>query len=134
MTSSTVSGSAHNFAAGPKWHCRTQCVDAKEACSKTITLRAFPLPSTRRLVSRQVSGKKGNRPPRGLRRYLVNLLGDLAVNWNRRGFRRGHVESDKQGRDGRVPHTIRYDATRDFFTDNERTVHLKSTFKKKRRK
>jgi hypothetical protein len=27
---------------------------------------------------------------------------------------------------------LRYDATREFFTDDERTVHLKSTLKKKR--
>lgn len=79
MTSSAVSGSAHNFAAGPKWHCRIQCVDAEEACSKTITRRALSLPSTRRLLESKSLGKKGNRPPGGLRRYLVNLLRDLAV-------------------------------------------------------
>jgi len=77
---------------------------------------------------------KGDRPARGLRDYLLAQLGDLAVKWYRHGFSRGHRESDKQKRSGRIPRILRYDATREFFTDDERTVHLKSTLKKKRSK
>jgi hypothetical protein len=68
------------------------------------------------------------------RDFLYVKLGDLAVKWYSRGFCRGHMESNKQSDGGRVPRTLRYDATREFFTDEERTVHLKSTLKKKRTK
>lgn len=74
----------------------------------------------------------GDRPARGLRDYLSAQLGDLAVKWYRHGFSRGHKESKKRSRRGRIPRVLRYDATREFFTDDERTVHLKSTLKKKR--
>jgi hypothetical protein len=74
------------------------------------------------------------RPRRGLRDYLHGRLGDLAVKWYRHGFNRGHKESDKQCKNGKVPRNLRYDATREFFTDAERTVRLKSTLRKKRSK
>jgi hypothetical protein len=77
---------------------------------------------------------RGDRPQSGLRDFLHEKLGDLAVKWYRRGFKRGHIESDKQFDDGKVPRTLRYDATREFFTGEERTVNLKSTLKKKRSK
>jgi hypothetical protein len=60
--------------------------------------------------------------------------GDFAVKWYRKGFSRGHKEGDKQWEKGRVPNILHYDATREFFAGDERTVHLKSTLKKKRSK
>ncbi len=77
---------------------------------------------------------KGDLPQRDLRAFLYDKLGDFAVKWYRKGFNRGHKESDKQCERGRVPRVLRYDATREFFTDDERTVQLKSTLKKKRSK
>jgi len=79
-------------------------------------------------------GDEKIRPRQGLRDYLRDLLGDLAVRWYRRGFNRGHRESGKQCKDGRVPHILRFDATREFFTGAEKTVHLKSTLKRGRPK
>jgi hypothetical protein len=72
------------------------------------------------------------RPTRRLRAFLHEKLGDFAVMWYRKGFNRGHKESDRQCEDGSVPRSLRYDATREFFTDDERTVHLKSKLKRKR--
>jgi len=77
---------------------------------------------------------EGDRPQNGLRDFLHDKLGDFAVKWYRRGFNRGHKESGKQCDGGKVPSTLRYDATREFFTNDERTVHLKSALKKKRSK
>jgi hypothetical protein len=77
---------------------------------------------------------KGDLPQREIRAFQYEKLGDFAVKWYRKGFNRGHRESDKQCDRGRVPRTLNYDATREFFTDDERTVHLKSTLKKKRQK
>lgn len=77
---------------------------------------------------------EGDRPRRGLRAYMFDRLADLAVKWYRRGFKRGHMETAKQCKRGSVLRVLRYDATREFFTDSQRTVHLKSTLKKKRRK
>ncbi len=79
-------------------------------------------------------GNEKDRPRHGLRDCLQDLVGDLAVRWYRRGFNRGHRESNKQCKDGRVPRILRYDATREFFTGSEKTVHLKSTLKRKRSK
>ena len=76
----------------------------------------------------------GDRPQRRLRDFLYDKLGDFAVKWYRRGFRRGHMESDKQSDGGKVARTLRYDATREFFTNDKRTIRLKSTLKKKRRR
>lgn len=73
-------------------------------------------------------------PKRDLRVFQYEKLGDFAVKWYRRGFSRGHKESDKRSKEGRVPSVLRYDGTREFFTDDERTVHLKSTLKKKRKR
>jgi hypothetical protein len=77
---------------------------------------------------------EGERPPRRLRAFLHEKLGDLAEMWYRKGFNRGHKESYRQCEEGRVPRVLRFDATREFFTDDERTVHLKSTLKRKRKK
>jgi hypothetical protein len=77
---------------------------------------------------------EGKQPRNGLRDHLHNRLGDLAVKWYRYGFNRGHKESDKHCKNGKVPRTLRYDATREFFIDAERTVHLKSTLKERRSK
>jgi hypothetical protein len=77
---------------------------------------------------------KKNQPRQGLRDFLHERLGDLAVKWYRHGFNRGHKESHKHCKHGEVPGTLRYDATREFFTNAERTVHLKSTLRKKRPK
>lgn len=99
----------HDFAAG-----------ASASLNKTITAMETFLED------------KGDRPTRGLRDYLSAQLCDLAVKWYRHGFSRGHRESKKRSRHGRIPRVLRYDATREFFTDDERTVHLKSTLKKKR--
>jgi hypothetical protein len=75
-----------------------------------------------------------DRPPRRLRAFLHEKLGDLAEMWYRKGFNRGHKESDKQCEAGRVPRVLRYDATREFFTHDKRTVELESTLKRKRKK
>jgi hypothetical protein len=101
----------HDFAAG-----------ASASLNKTITAMESFLED------------KGDRPVRGLRDYLLAQLGDLAVKWYRHGFSRGHNESNKQSMRGRIPRILRYDATREFFTDDERTVHLKSTLKQNRSK
>jgi hypothetical protein len=74
------------------------------------------------------------RPSRRLRAFLHEKLGDLAEMWYRKGFNRGHKESDKQCEAGRVPRIVRYDATREFFTGDKRTVELESTLKRKRKK
>ena len=71
-------------------------------------------------------------PRSGLREFLYEKLSDLAVKWYRRGFKRGHIESDRHIQGGKVPRVLRYDATREFFTGRERTVRLKSTLKRKR--
>jgi hypothetical protein len=75
---------------------------------------------------------KGDRPQNGLRDFLHDKLGDFAVKWYRKGFNLGHKESHKQCDGGKVPRTLRHDATREFFTGDERTVRLKSVLKKKR--
>ena len=75
---------------------------------------------------------KQGRPSRGLRDYLFAQLGDLAVTWYRRGFKRGHRESHKRSRNGRTPRILTYEATREFFTGDERTIHLKSTLRRNR--
>lgn len=72
-----------------------------------------------------------NLPKRDLRAFQYEKLGDFAVYWYRKGFNRGHKESERCSDEGRVVRTLRYDATREFFTDDERTVHLKSTLKEK---
>ena len=77
---------------------------------------------------------EGERPPRRLRAFLHEKLGDLAEMWYRKGFNRGHKESAEQCEASRVPRVLRYDATREFFTNHDRTVRLKSTLKKKRSK
>jgi hypothetical protein len=74
------------------------------------------------------------RPPRHMRAFLYEKLGDLAEMWYRKGFNRGHKESDEQCEESRVPRVLRYDATREFFTNDERAVRLKSTLKKRRSK
>ena len=101
----------HDFAAG-----------ASASLNKTITA-----------IERFLEDK-GNRPPSGLRAYMFDRQADLAVKWYRRGFKRGHEETAKQCKKGRVPRVLRYHATREFFIDNERTIRLKSTLKKKRHK
>lgn len=78
--------------------------------------------------------REGAHPTRDLRAHLFDLLGDLAVKWYSRGFKRGHMESKKQSEDGKVPRSIHYDATREFFTGTKRTVELKSKLKRKRGK
>jgi hypothetical protein len=75
---------------------------------------------------------EGDRPRSGLREFLYDKLGDLAVKWYRHGFNRGHRESAKQIKNGSVPRVLRYDATREFFTGGKRTVRLKSTLKRRR--
>lgn len=79
-------------------------------------------------------GDDDDRPERGLRDYLFAQLGDLAAKWYRHGFNRGHRETIKQTRHGRTPRTLRYDATREFFLGTKKTVHLKSSLKRKRPK
>src|SRR5690242_17537680 len=76
----------------------------------------------------------GDQPQSGLRDFLNDKLGDFAVKWYRKGFNRGHKESHKHYSKGKAPRTLSYDATREFFTGDERTVHLKSTLKNKRAK
>lgn len=76
----------------------------------------------------------GERPPRRLRAFLNEKLGDLAEMWYRKGFNRGHRESDKRCEAGRVPRVLRFDATREFFTGDKRTVQLESTLERKRKK
>ena len=76
----------------------------------------------------------GDRPQSGLRDFLYDKLGDFAVKWYRKGFNRGHKESHKHRTNRKVPRTLSYDATREFFTGDERTVRLKSTLKNKRAK
>jgi hypothetical protein len=66
------------------------------------------------------------RPTAALRVFLREKIGDLGERWYRRGFNRGHRESRKQMRKGKVPRTLRYDATRKFFRGSRRTVRLKS--------
>src|SRR5690349_17944130 len=75
-----------------------------------------------------------DRPPHGLRAHLVSHLCDFAVKWYRQGFNRGHKETDKRSRNGRIPRTLRYNATREFFSGKERTVRLRSTLRRKRTK
>ena len=69
---------------------------------------------------------EGDRPRPPLRAGLNEKIGDLALKWYGRGFRRGHRETSKQSRRGRVPRILRYDATREFFTGDERTVRITS--------
>lgn len=71
-------------------------------------------------------GRQDPLPKDDLRIFLHEKLGDLAVKWYRKGFNRGHKESHAQTVKGRVPKTLRHDATRQFFTGGKRTVHLKS--------
>lgn len=101
----------HDFAAG-----------ASASLNKTIT------------TMEDFLERSQNRPGRGLRDYLFAQLGDLAVKWYRYGFNRGHKESDKQSRNGRIPRTLRYDATREFFIRDTRTIGLKSKLKRKQPK
>jgi len=66
------------------------------------------------------------RPNAALRDFLREKIGDLGERWYKRGFNRGHRESHKQTRKGKVPRTLRYDARRKFFRGNRRAVRLKS--------
>jgi hypothetical protein len=77
--------------------------------------------------------KAEKRPVNGLREFLNEKITDLAVKWYRRGFNRGHREVAKQMGKGRVPRILRWEATREFYLDNERTVNLRSTLPKKYR-
>jgi hypothetical protein len=73
-----------------------------------------------------VLGHQDPLPTDDLRDFLNEKLGDLAIKWYRKGFNRGHKESHAQTAKGRVPKTLRHDATRQFFSGGKRTVHLKS--------
>jgi hypothetical protein len=63
------------------------------------------------------------------RTKLHEKLEDLAEYWYRRGFNRGHRESNAQITKGKVPKILEYEAKRDFFTNSKRSVPLKSTLK-----
>jgi len=73
-----------------------------------------------------VLGHQDPLPTDDLRDFLNKKLGDLAIQWYRKGFNRGHKERHAQTAKGRVPKTLRHDATRQFFSGGKRTVHLKS--------
>jgi len=74
---------------------------------------------------------QGNKiaPATALRAELHEKLEKFAIYWYRRGFRRGHRESNKQLVRGKVPETLKCDAAREFFTTSKRTVPLKSALK-----
>jgi hypothetical protein len=91
------------------------------------------LKKTSKAIMRFLNDKK-DQPQVGLRDFLYDCLGDLAIKWYRYGFNRGHKESQKQSKNGKIPRTLRYDATREFFTGTKRTVRLKSKLKKKQSK
>jgi hypothetical protein len=76
----------------------------------------------------------GKLPQRELRAFQYEKLGDFAVKWYRKGFNRGHRESAKQSGKACVPTILRYNATREFFTGDDRTVHLNSTLKRRSRR
>jgi hypothetical protein len=95
-----------NFAAG-----------ASASLNKTITeLRRF-LQDQRR------------RPSNGNRDYLYELIADYGESNYRRGFNRGHRETAKNARKGKVPKVLRYTKRREFFAGEQRVVRLKSTLK-----
>jgi hypothetical protein len=92
---------------------------ASASLNKTITaLQRFLQEQTRR-------------PPNGNRDYLYELIADYGERNYRRGFNRGHRESAKNIRNGKVPKVLRYTKHREFFTGEPRTVHLKSTLRKR---
>jgi hypothetical protein len=82
-------------------------------------------------VAAAAKGDQRKRPAEGLRDFLNELIGNYGEYNYRRGFNRGHRESAKNVKNGRVPTTLRYEKTREFFNDGERTVHLRSRLKKK---
>lgn len=93
---------------------------------KRFCRRSFLLAETNRERDNAFLGRQDPLPKDDLRIFLHEKLGDLAVKWYRKGFNRGHKESHAQTVKGRMPNTLRHDATRQFFTGGKRTVHLKS--------
>jgi len=59
-------------------------------------------------------------------RAELHEMEKLAERWYRKGFNRGHKESDKHLAKGKVPKTLKFDATRQFFTSSGCSISLKS--------
>lgn len=71
-----------------------------------------------------------NRPPKKLRDFLNRKIADSNERWFRKGFNRGHRESyDRFDKSGKVPKVVRFQCTRELFTDKNRSLKLKSTIK-----
>jgi hypothetical protein len=77
-------------------------------------------------------GDEGARPPRNLRSFLREKIGDLSERWYRKGgFRRGHIQSYKEFEaKEKVPRTLRYACTRNLSPRQNHEIKLKSTIKK----
>ncbi len=68
-----------------------------------------------------------------LRDFLHEKLADYGSQWYRHGIRREHMECQKQSKDGSVPRTILFNATKEFFTEIERDINIRSRIKRKRK-
>lgn len=74
----------------------------------------------------------GDRPSADFRPFLREKIADLGEHWFKRGFRRGHIESQKHFREtGEVPDKLRYSGDREFFNGESRTVRTRSTLRLK---
>ena len=75
-------------------------------------------------------GDEGARPPKGLRGFLREKIGDLSERWFKKGFNRGHIESYREfGANQEVPRTLRYECTRKLSPGQNREIALKSIIK-----
>lgn len=76
----------------------------------------------------------GKRPSRNFRGFLYRKIADANEYWYRRGFNRGHRESFACLRDtGKIPNVLKYECTREFFTNRKRDIEMNSRLRRRRR-
>lgn len=86
--------------------------EASESLNKTITEIMRHL---------NQSGPRPGGPGAKLRPFLHKKIGDLAERWFRKGFNRGHKQSDKAfQRTGKVPRKLEYACSRNLSPNQTR--------------
>ena len=80
-------------------------------------------------------GHNDPRPGQELRSFLYEKIGDLGVNWYKKGFNRGHMESYAAYKENdEVPRVLRYECTRETFAGEVHELSLKSAIALKSKK
>jgi len=72
---------------------------------------------------REDDGRRPGGRSAKLRPFLHKKLGDLIMDWYKRGFRRGVMECRKVGE---VPAIVAFTGRREFFTEQEREFEVTS--------